>query len=281
MNARRFAAAAVFLANGCSHGDSGTQAESSCDPLATHPTTLGAILGAGKDPADTVYVADRGGVPTQPSIVRAFVVANGSLVRQDVIGSGAIGISEDIETFQSADGSTGPRDLDIRLDGVKAISMTLGAEGSAKSRVVGLDAGVPTPLLLVDPKTVQDLPATDLPGSVDYVADASDGHAIVVTSPLDNDLGSAGFHLFYGTPSAMQERPIVSFDQALSGYPAIGFTVDSQTFVMAISSVPPADGGFLNAPGPVTLTGGGQTVPFTLRLPAPTTLDGFSFTCLK
>jgi hypothetical protein len=79
----------------------------------------------------------------------------------------------------------------------------------------------------------------------------------------------------------MQERPIVSFVQPGSGYPSIGFTVDSQTFVMAISSLPPADGGFLAEPGPVTLAGGGQTVPYTLRLPAPTTLDGFMFACLK
>jgi hypothetical protein len=198
-----------------------------------------------------------------------------------VIGAGEIGASEDIETFQSADGLTGPRDLDIRLDGTgKATSMTLGAEGSAKSKLDGLDAGASTPLVLVDASTVQGLPAIDLPGTVDYVADAADGDAIVVTSPLENDVGTAGFRLFYGTPNAMQERPIVSFNQALSGYPSIGFTVGSQTFVMAIASLPPADGGFLNQPGPVTLTGGGQTVPFTLRLPIPTTLAGFTLTCL-
>lgn len=273
-------AALLFIANGCNHAASGSP-DTPCDPLGTHPTTLATILGAGQDPTGTVYVVDRGGVPTQPSIVRVFVVRGGSLIRQDVIGSGALGGSEDIETFQSADGSAPPRDLDIQLDGDKATSMTLGPEGSAKSRIAGVDAGAATPLVLVDPSSVQGLPATDLPGSVSYVADSSDGRAIVVTSPLENDVGTAGFHLFYGTPSSMLERPIVSFEQATSGYPSIGFAVDSQTFVMAISSLPPADGGFLNEPGPVTLTGDGQSVPFTLRLPTPTTLDGFTFTCLQ
>jgi hypothetical protein len=134
--------------------------------------------------------------------------------------------------------------------------------------------------VLIDPKTVQGLPATDLPGIAVYVADSSDGHSIVVTSPLDDDLGSAAFRLFYGTPNAMQERPIVSFDQALSGFPTIAFMVDSQTFVMSIAALPPPDGGPLNVPGPVTVTGGGQTVPFTLR-PGPATLDGLTFSCLN
>jgi hypothetical protein len=273
-------AAALSVANACNGAPSAEGSVTPCDPLATHPTTLGQILGVGKDPTGTVYVADRAGVPTQPSIVRVFVVSGGSLTRQHVVGSGGIGTTEDIETFQSADGSTGPRDLDILLDGDKATAMTLGAEGSAKSRIAGFDAGPPTPLELVDPATVKDLPATDLPGSVSYVADSSDGHAIVVTAPLENDVGTAGFRLFYGTTSSMQERPIVSFEQALSGYPSIGFTVDAQTFVMSISSLPPADGGLLNQPGPVTLTGGGKTVPFTLRVPTPTNVTAFAFTCL-
>jgi hypothetical protein len=79
----------------------------------------------------------------------------------------------------------------------------------------------------------------------------------------------------------MIERPIVRFDQSLSGYPTIGFTVGSQTYAMAISSVPAADGGPFAAPGPVTVTaGGGAGVVFTLRMPTPTNLSGFTFTCL-
>jgi len=49
---------------------------------------------------------------------------------------------------------------------------------------------------------------------------------------------------------------------------------------MAISSVP-SDGGLLEALGPVTLTpGNGPAVSFALRLPTPTTLASFTFTCL-
>jgi hypothetical protein len=125
------------------------------------------------------------------------------------------------------------------------------------------------------------MPAIDLPGVVNYVADGADGHAIVVTAPLEDDLGSADLHLFYGTSGAMVERPIVSFEQSLSGYPTIEFTVGTQTYVMAIASVPPQDGGLFDAPGPVTVTpNGGAGVAFTLRLPTPTTLAGFAFSCL-
>jgi hypothetical protein len=263
---------------GCSTSTS-PPAETRCDPLATHPTTLATILGVGKDQAGTLYVADQGAFASDPSIVRVFVASVGSLVRQDVIGSGSAN-SEDIETFESPGGSTPARDLTIQIADGKATSMTLGPEGSAKSGIEGIDAGAATALALVAPSAAQGMPAIDLPGAVSYVADATDGEAIVVTAPLEDDLGSSAFHLFYGTPGAMVERSIVSFEQSLSGYPTIGFTVGSQTYVMAISSVP-SDGGLLEAPGPVTLTpGNGGAVSFTLRLPAPTTLADFTFTCL-
>ena len=271
-------AGAVLMA--CGSTSTSPSAETPCDPLATHSTTLATILGVGKDEAGTLYVADRGGVAAEPSIVRVFVASDGSLVRQHVIGSGASN-SQDIETFESPDGSTGPRDLAMQIAGGKATSMTLGPEGSAKSRLEGVDAGAAAALALVAPTAVQGMPAIDLPGAVSYVADASDGEAIVVTAPLEDDEGSAAFRLFYGTPGAMIERPIVSFNQSLSGYPSIGFTVGSQTYVMAISSVPALDGGPLEAPGPVTVTpGGGAGIVFTLRMPTPTSLSGFTFTCL-
>jgi hypothetical protein len=270
--------AAVLMA--CSSASTNPSAETACNPLATHPTTLATILGVGRDEAGTLYVADQGGVPTEPSIVRVFVAINGSLVRQHVVGSGSSN-AQDIETFENPDGSTSPRDLAMQIAGGNATSMTLGPEGSAKPRIEGVDAGAAAALTLVGPTAVRDMPAIDLPGAVSYVADAADGDAIVVTAPLENDQGSAAFHLFYGTPRAMVERPIVSFNQSLSGYPAIGFTVGSQTYVMAISSVPPADGGLFEAPGPVTVApGAGAAVIFTLRMPTPTTLSGFTFTCL-
>jgi len=159
--------------------------------------------------------------------------------------------------------------------------MTLGPESSGKLASEGLDSGITTPLTLVDTSTVHGIPAVDLPGVVQYVADGADGSAIVVTAPLENDVGSSGFHLFYGAPNGMIERSIVSFDQSMSGYPTIGFSVDSETYVMAIASAPPPDGGLFPSPGPVTLTTGtGGSVSFTLRLPTPLNLDGFTFSCL-
>jgi hypothetical protein len=271
-------AGAVLVA--CSSASTSPSAETTCDPLATHPTTLATILGVGKDDTGALYVADQGGVAGEPSVVRVFVASDRSLVRQSVIGSGSSN-GEDIETFESPDGSTGPRDLAMQVAGGKATSMTLGPEGSAKSRIEGIDAGAAAALTLVGPAAVQGMPAIDLPGAVSYVADAASGEAIVVTAPLDDDQGSAALHLFYGTPGAMIERPIVSFNQSLSGYPSIGFTVGSQTYVMAISSVPAPDGGLFETPGPVTVTpGGGPGVIFTLRMPTPTSVSGFTFTCL-
>jgi hypothetical protein len=86
-----------------------------------------------------------------------------------------------------------------------------------------------TSLMLLAPSTVEGLPAVDVPGSVNYVADApSLGQAIVVTAPLDNDDGTAEFRLFYRPPDAMVERPIVSFEQSLSGYPSIGFAAGAR-----------------------------------------------------
>jgi hypothetical protein len=146
------AAGAVLV--GCSASTS-QPAETHCDPLATHPTTLATILGVGKDQSGTLYVADQGGIASDLSIVRVFVEAAGSLVRQDVIGSGSIGSSEDIETFESPDGLTPPRDLTIQITSGKATSMTLGPEGSAKSGLEGIDAGAATALTLVGASTVQ------------------------------------------------------------------------------------------------------------------------------
>ena len=114
-----------------------------------------------------------------------------------------------------------------------------------------------------------------------YVGDVSDGTSIAITAPPDVT-STADYHLFYGTPDAMLERSIVTFNQALSGYPTITFLVDSTQYTMQISGSGTfdPDAGPLGGPGPGTLDTGSATLPFTLRLPAPTTLAGFSFTCL-
>jgi hypothetical protein len=276
-----FAAAAITAACGSSSTNDPANPVATtvaCDPLATHPTTLATVLGVGQDAAGTTYVVDATGTGTVPSSVRVFVGSGGTLVRQDVLGSGST-LGEDIETFQAPDGSTTPMDLTIELASGTATSMTIGPEGSGKMGLEGIDAGAPTVLKLGSASTVAGMPATDLPGEVDYVADGADGNAIVVTSPLDNDEGTAAFHLFYGPPGAMVERPITSFEQALCCYPTIAFTVASKTYTMAIASMP-SDGGLGEDPGPVTLTTPTGTVAFTLRVPNPKTLAGFTFSCL-
>jgi hypothetical protein len=235
-------------------------------------------MGVGEDASGTIYVVDE----TGSGVVRVFVEQGGRLIRQAVDGSGQIGSSEYLETFASPDGSGTPRDLTLVVQGGMAVSMMLGAEGSGKLSATGRDGGAMTSLMLLAPSTIDGLPAVDVPGSVQYVADAASlGEAIVVTAPLDNSAGTSAFRLFYGPASAMMERPIVSFEQSLSGYPTIAFTVEGSTYVMSIGSVPAVDGGPFAAPGPVTLTtGDGGEESFTLRMPTPTTLSGFSFTCM-
>jgi hypothetical protein len=120
----------------------------------------------------TLYVADVGGIPTLPTIVRVFVPSHGWLVRQDVIGSGEIDGStngEDIATYQSADGSVPPRDLAISLAGGTVDSMTLGPESSGKLNAEGRDGGATMPLTLLNASAVRGMPAAVLPGAVQYV----------------------------------------------------------------------------------------------------------------
>jgi hypothetical protein len=225
---------------------------------------------------------DKGGVPAAPLVVRVFIAKSGSLVRQDVTGSGQLGSSEYIETLEGAGGPGGMEDLVLTVQGGEATSMTLGATGSGKAGAEGMDGGVTASLTIVDASVVAGMPAIDLPAVPTYVAGGADKNAIVVTLPLDDDLGTAGFRLFYGAPGAMVERPIVSFDQAGSGYPiAIGFTVGAEMDVMTIAAAPSTDGGLFPGAGPVTLAmAGGASVAYTLREPTPMNLAGFVCSCL-
>jgi hypothetical protein len=234
------------------------------------------VLGVGQDAQGTLYVADS---PSGLSTPRVFVSSGGKLVRQHVAGSGQSGgkpgsAAEYTLTFEPPGaGFSSARALLLAMQGGTASQMALGPADS-KSFIGGPGE---TPLKVVSDGTVTAMPIVNLPGVVDYVADVSDGTVIVVTSPMDL-ASSSDFHLFYGRPSAMQEHTIVSFNQALSGYPTIGFTVGSTTYTMTISGTFDPDGG--GGPGPGTLATGTGTLAFTLRMPTPTTLAGFSFTCL-
>jgi hypothetical protein len=108
----------------------------------------------------------------------------------------------------------------------------------------------------------------------------SNGEVLVVTSPMDVE-SSASFRIFYGPASSVVEGRITDFGQALSGYPSITFAIGSTTYTMAISTLPPPDGGLMGGPGPGTLSSsGGPTLGFTLRLPTPHGLAGLQFLCL-
>jgi hypothetical protein len=139
---------------GTSTSDARTASETAstgpCNPLAAHPTKLVTLLGVGEDPSGALYVADIGGIPTDPTGiagVRVFVPSQGSLMGQYVIGSGGDGPpnGEYIETFQSVDGSVPPRDLVIHFTGGAVDSMTLGPENSAKLNAEGRDGGARPP----------------------------------------------------------------------------------------------------------------------------------------
>lgn len=273
--------AAACSAKSTSAGSTGSGSGSSsggnpvaCDPLAPPPTALTDVLGVGQDAQGTLYVADSPAGSSQP---RVLVSAGTQLVRQSISGSGeapgaAANTTEYTLSFQSpgSDESTA-RSLLLDVTGGSATAMGLGP--AASKEFLG-DAGADvTRLTLVDPGTVSGLTVVNLPGVVGYVADVSDGTAIVITSPGDVE-SSADLHLFYGTPDAMVERTIISFNQALSGYPTIVFTVGAATYTMSIS------GTFPGGPGPGTLNTGSANLSFTLRDPPPATLSGFSFTCL-
>jgi hypothetical protein len=268
--------ALMLLACTRTTGSTESSTGSLCDPLAPPPTSLTAILGVGQDAEGTLYVADSPAGAPEP---RVFVSGTGQLVRQHVIGSGASGGNGQVAAEYTlsfvapgADYSTA-RALLLSMQGDTASQMALGPADS-KAFIGGPGE---TPLTVVDSSAVSGLPIVNLPGVIAWVADVSDGTSIVVASPTEV-ASSADFHLFYGPPSAMVERPIVSFSQALSGYPTIAFQVGSATYTMAISGTWEPDGG--GGPGPGTLDTKSGTLPFTLRLPTPTTLSGFTFTCL-
>lgn len=135
------------------------------------------------------------------------------------------------------------------------------------------------PLTVLDAGAVAGFKIQNLPNVVDMIADVSGGETVVITAPMDT-WSTAGFRLFYGTPGQMVERKIISYNQALSGPADISFSVGPATYVLRTTFVYGPDAGLLGSPGPATLdTGGGVTLPATLRLPVPTSLQGFSFTC--
>jgi len=123
------------------------------------------------------------------------------------------------------------------------------------------------------------MPVHDLPGVVGFVADVSDGSVLVLTEPAQ-PWGTSAFRLFYGAPAQMIERSITAYNQGGSGGLEITFTVGGATDTINFDAAPPADGGLGDTESTGTLdTGSGGPKTVTMRIPTPSTLAGFTFTC--
>jgi hypothetical protein len=290
MNDCASSAAAVACTGGYCVDSNGQKLESGggstpapCDPLAAHelPVTLGTVLGVGKDSAGTTYMADH---VVATSADRVFVSEGTSLFRKRVIGSGSSGGPPDADyTFTFVEGfdAATARSLLIQQRGGVVTAMALGP-GSDKKFIP--DGGPATGALTVlDDSVLSTFTLRNLPGtvSVQYVADVSDGHVIVVTQPTD-DSDYTDFRLFYGaSESAMVERRVVNVTRTRSGSTDIQFEVDGATYTAHFTWVlDVSDAGIpISHPGDASLDAGTGTVPVNLRNPTPTTLGGFSFTC--
>ena len=163
--------------------------------------------------------------------------------------------------------------------------MALGP-GNSRS-FLGAPGAAQVPLTVVDAGVVSGFKLQNLPGIVQHVADVSNGNAIVVTAPMDA-WGTSGFRLFYGPAGKMVEYPIVMYNGDDYGQ-YVSFLIGATTYNAFFNDPFEVDGG--TGPGPGSLyTGEGgpdpafMTPPGALRLtervPTPTSLSGFSFTCL-
>jgi hypothetical protein len=258
-----------------------------CDPLSSTPTQLGAILGVGEDSQSLLYVADE--TPDGSGQDRVFVSSGNTLVRQHVAGSGQSGGPPNADytfSFQPPFADAGSlRALLVQMRGGVVTGMALGPGGS-RSFLGGPDAGQ-VPLAVLDDGAVSGFAVQNLPNLVAHVGDVSSGDVIVVTMPMDA-FGTSDFHLFYGTASAMVECPIVSYgDDDYGQY--ISFLVGPTTYSVFFNDPFRIDGGGSPGPGSLYTDGGGvdpalETIPGALevteRVPTPTSLSGFSFTCL-
>ena len=248
-----------------------------CNPLTPHelPVTLGTVLGIGRDSTGTTYLADE---VTSPMFTdRVFVSQGKSLFRKRVTGSGSSGNTDYSFSF---DGDSGPVSLLIHRENGKATAMALGPEGKGFIGDPGLQT---TPLTVLDDSAVSDFTLRNLPGDVtiEYVADTEDGDVMVVTHPTD-DYDYTDFRMFYGRPPHLDERKVKAVNRSLDGDTSMVFLVGGTEYDASFTFVlMEGDGGLISHPGDGSLDeGSGKTVAFTQRWPTPTTLDGFSFTCL-
>jgi hypothetical protein len=251
--------------------------ESACDPLASKPITLGAIVGVGQSADGTLYVDSANGV---------FVSADGQLIRQHVAGTGSSGEDELLFTFEApgADLSSA-QNLLVETQSGKATAMALGPDNS-KAFLDQAPAGV-TALTVVDPAMVSGMPVVNTPNVLDYIGDVANGDVLMATLPMNDtdpqpDNNPAGIAIFYGPPSALAQRTVTDFGQSLSGNGSLTFVVDGTPYVLAFGQEPTADAGPF---GVFMLEGltphGGASMAVTVRSPTPSAVPtDLAFSCL-
>ncbi len=254
-------------------GDGGSSG--SCNPLTPPPVTLGTILGVGEGSPSIFYLADDAPDSGQD---RVFVSNGTTLYRKFVAGSGQTGSPPNADyTFSYQDSvsdASNAHALLIQERGGVATAMALGPANSRS--FLSPDAGQ-TPLTVVDAGTIAHFKIQNLPVLIEYVADVSDGDAIVVTMPMD-PWGYSEFRLYYGTPSDMIECKIVAYNRGDTS-DDIAFTVNGATYTAHLAFVSTLFSGDAGL-GPSSLSmGSAGALTVTQRLPTPTTLSGFSFTC--
>ncbi len=266
----------VTSAAGCSTSDdsdaggSSASGATSCDPLAAGTTTLEEVLAAGTDASGTMYIVDSPSSGEQ----RIFVSSGGGLVRVPNVGSGQNGTSQYIFSFTSP-GSSTVDDEELFVDKSSGTTtMAVSPQTDSKEFTPPSDA---TMLTVVDPASVEGKAAQDLPASVAFVADVSDGTTLVITAPGEAS-GYSGFRLFLGTAPTLTQRTLTNYDQAEDG--AVALTFDGAAGAENVSI--PCQASVFCSEASTTGTIGesdGTTITLTVRQPTPTTLAGLSFLC--
>jgi hypothetical protein len=240
-----------------------------CDPLLAQPQpiALGAVLGAGRDPAGVLYVVDT----TATDEHRLFVQDAAGLARQRIAGSGeTTDVGGTSYTFAVTDIDP-PLHLKIEVSTAGAVRMGV-VRGPFDERgfTIGAQGDV---LVVVEPAAVQGLPLRNLDGAmtVEYVAELEDGRQLIVVRPTD-DWNYDDFRVFLGPPEGLLERKVHSVLRARDG---------GTTHILFDLDGTEADALFPATVGPrseASIKTKDDRFPLTLRPSSPLP-EGVSFRC--
>lgn len=251
---------------GAASGDAASTGPHACDPLnaPSTPLALANLLGAGRHADGTYYVVDDGGRDHQ----RAFVSSGTVLQRYIVAGSGEAGgaltlsLTDPEVTIRIDDPGPHPTRMAVFRGKLGDKTFDPSTQGDALE-LVGLDAlsGM-TPMNVPDNVTIE------------YNASLADGRRFFVTRPKV-DWAYEDFHVFFGTPGDMRERPLVRASRGSTTY--ITFAVDGKNYDAVIPAPPPIG----SANDHPTLTpAGGAALDLTLLGTDASARAGLSFVCL-